>query len=365
MKRTRDGFESLVALTLAVLFVFAARSEQTEPTPAGARQAATKPDARVGHTPPASPATVGRDASSPRAVPPRGWWQVSKRVFVQFSAHRVMAVGAGIVFYTLLSVFPAVAALVSLYGLFADASTISTTLSGLAGVIPDGAVQIVHDQVSRLTEKGGGKLGLGFAISLVAAIWSANQGMKALFDGLNIVYDETEKRSFIRLTLITLCVTACALLFLLVALTGVVVLPIVLKFVGLSAGVQNAIELLRWPLLLVIIGFFLSMIYRIGPSRASAQWQWVSYGGAIAAVLWVIISAAFSYYVSHFGSYNKTYGSLGAVIGFMTWIWISAMVVLIGAEFNAELEHQTGRDSTTGAPVPAGTRGAVKADQVA
>ena len=312
-----------------------------------------------------SAAGPGAMAKSPAEIPPRGWWAVLKRVGTQFSAHRVMAEAAGVVFYVLLAIFPAVAALVSLYGLFADPKTVSDQMGALSGVMPGGGLDIIKDQVTRVASNGGGKLGLGLAIGLATALWSANAGMKALFDVLNVVYDEHEKRGYVRLTLITLGFTVASLLFVLLAMAAVVVLPVALKFVGLDAVAKTLLDLLRWPLMLLVVAGFLSIIYRYGPSRRHARWRWVSWGGGVAAVLWVGVSLAFSFYVSNFGSYNKTYGSLGAAIGFMTWIWISVIVVLLGAELNAELERQTARDSTTGPERPMGERGATKADTVA
>ena len=182
---------------------------------------------------------------------------------------------------------------------------------------------------------------------------------------LNVVYDEHEKRSYIRRTLISLAVTLGTLVFVMVVMAAVVALPIALNFVGLGKVTDLLLRVARWPLLLVIVTVMLAVIYRYGPSRTEARWRWVSWGGAFAAIVWVLVSLAFSWYVAHFGSYNKTYGSLGAAIGFMTWIWISATIVLIGAELNAEMEHQTKRDTTTGAEKPLGARGANKADTVA
>ena len=308
---------------------------------------------------------AGAVANSPAEIPPHGWWAVLKRVGKQFSEHRVMAEAAGVVFYVLLAIFPAIGALVSLYGLFADPKTVSDQLGALSGVLPGGGMDIIKDQVTRVAANGGGKLGLGLAIGLATSLWSANAGMKALFDVLNVVYDEHEKRGYVRLTLVTLGFTVASLVFVLLAMAAVVVLPVALKFVGLDEVAKTLLSVLRWPLMLVVVAGLLSVIYRYGPSRARARWRWVSWGGGVAAVLWVLVSLAFSFYVSNFGNYNKTYGSLGAAIGFMTWIWISCMVVLLGAELNAELEQQTARDSTTGPERPLGQRGATKADTVA
>jgi membrane protein len=216
----------------------------------------------------------------------------------------------------------------------------------------------------KLESKSNTKLGLGFLFGLGIALWSANAGMKATIDALNVVYDEMEKRSFIRLTLISLLFTFGAITSLMFALGAVIVAPIVLSFAGLSGFSGVLIAVLRWPLLLLLATVALAAIYRYGPSRRGARWQWLSVGSVAAAVAWLLSSVLFSWYIANFGSYNATYGSLGAVVGMMMWMWISAVVILLGAELNAEIEHQTARDSTIGAAKPLGRRGAIMADTV-
>ncbi|WP_407520439.1 YihY/virulence factor BrkB family protein [Methylobacterium oryzisoli] len=310
----------------------------------------------------------GRKAEHPTEIPAKGWKDVLYRVYLEFQKDRVLSVAAGVTFYTLLAIFPAVAALVSLYGLFTDPATINDHLALLQGVLPAGALDIIGEQVKRITSKGGTTLGVTFFTSLAISLWSANAGVKAVFDALNIVYEEEEKRSFIQLNLQSLAFTLGGLLFVVIALTGIVVLPLVLNFIGYF-GISlspNAwyIALVRWPILLAILLFGLAMLYRYGPSRDKARWRWVTPGSLVAGVVWLAGSIAFSWYVSNFGNYNETYGSLGAAIGFMTWIWISATIVLIGGEINAELEHQTVRDTTVGPERPLGTRQARMADTV-
>lgn len=309
--------------------------------------------------------TAGQGADTPTEIPAGGWWAISKRVAANISGHRLLTEAAGITFFTLLALFPALAALVSIYGLFADPASISKNLDALSGVVPEGGMAIIADQVHSLAAKGGTALGFGVVLGLGTSLWSANQGTKALFDALNIVYDEEEKRSFLLRTASTLAFTLGIIVFVLLALAAVVAVPVVLNQVGLSAVGDLLLRLLGWPLLLVALAVLLACIYRFGPSRERARWRWVTWGGGVAAVLWVLGSIGFSYYVSHFGTYNKTYGSLGAVVGFMTWLWLSATIVLVGAEVNAEMEHQTERDTTTGPETAPGHRGATKADQVA
>ncbi|WP_134500019.1 YihY/virulence factor BrkB family protein [Microvirga pakistanensis] len=306
----------------------------------------------------------GREADTPTDIPAKGWKDILWRTYEEFGKDRVTSVAAGVTYYALLAVFPAIAALVSIYGLFADPATIQDHLNAMSGVLPGGALEIIGEQVQRIASKGGGALGFGFIFGLAVSLWSANAGIKAVFDALNIVNDEEEKRSFIRLNLTSLTFTLGAILFILVALGGIVVLPIVLNFIGIGQGMEWLISLVRWPILLAGVIFGLSLIYRFGPSRDKAEWKWVTPGGIVAAVLWVAASMLFSWYVSNFGNYNETYGSLGAVIGFMTWIWLSSIIVLLGAEINAEMEHQTVKDTTEGAQQPLGTRGAKMADTV-
>jgi membrane protein len=308
---------------------------------------------------------AGRDAERPSEIPPQGWWMILKRTFAQASDDRLLAEAAGVTFYALLALFPAIAALISLYGLVADPATISKHLQALSGVIPGGGMQLIEEQVGRVTSKPPTSLGIGAVIGLLVSLWSANQATKAMFDALNVIYEEKEKRGFIRLTLTTLAFTLGGLVFALVAMGAVVALPIVFNVIGLGGVIEWVLRIARWPLLMLLVGLVLAALYRFGPSRDEPRWRWVSWGSALATVVWLAVSLGFSWYVESFGSYNETYGSLGAVIGFMTWIWISAAVVLLGGELNAEMEHQTARDTTKGPEQPLGARGARMADTVA
>lgn len=306
----------------------------------------------------------GRAADKPTDIPSKGWKDVLWRVYEEIGEDRLLSVAAGVTFYTLLAIFPAVAALVSLYGLFADPATINDHLTSMAGVLPGGALEIIGEQVKRISSQGEGTLGFAFFSGLAISLWSANAGMKAIFDALNIVYEEEEKRSFIQLNLRSLAFTLGALVFLLLALGSVVVLPIVFEFLHLGDILEPVLAIARWPILLAVTVFALAVLYRYGPSRDTAEWRWLTPGSLTAGVVWLIGSMLFSWYVSSFGNYNETYGSLGAAIGFMTWIWISATIILIGGEINAEAEHQTANDTTVGPAKPMGARGAVMADRV-
>ncbi|WP_367116326.1 YihY/virulence factor BrkB family protein [Bradyrhizobium sp.] len=304
----------------------------------------------------------GRLANSPSEIPARGWKDILLRVYQNIPEHRVVSLAAGVTFYVLLAIFPAIAALVAIYGLFADPATLGVRLQAMSGMLPSGAIDIIRDQLTRVASQPGGTLGLTFAVSLGVSLWSANAAMKSLFDMLNIVYSEREKRGFIALNAVSLVFTAGGILFVLLALGAMVVLPPALRYFGLSDITEFVVQVARWPALFVIVTLALALIYRYGPSRDKPQWRWITWGSAFAAFGWLVASILFSWYAANFGKFNETYGSLGAVIGFMTWIWLSAIVILIGAELDAEMEHQTARDTTTGSPKPMGARRATMAD---
>ena len=308
---------------------------------------------------------AGADADSPTQMTAKGWKQVLLRTFKQISSDHVMLVAAGVTFYVLLALFPALAALVSIYGFFADPTTIQEQIGALQGVLPGGALEIIEEQLKTLASQDNSSLGLTFLIGLGVALWSANGGMKSIIEALNIAYEEVEKRGFVKLTLTAFAFTLGALLFVIVALFGVVAVPALIQNMALGPVVEPLMNWLRWPLMFVAVAGFITLIYRYGPSRDPAKWRWLTGGALLAAVLWVVVSVLFSWYVANFGSYNETYGSLGAAIGFMTWIWISTIIVLACAELNSELEHQTRLDTTTGPDEPMGQRGAIMADRVA
>ena len=305
----------------------------------------------------------GRSADSPTEMPAAGWKDILKRTYRDIGENRLTLVSAGVTFFVLLAIFPAIAALVSVYGLIADVSTINQQIDALRGVLPSGGVDIVSEQVKRLTEKGDTALGLTALFGIALSVWSANGGVKHVFDALNLVYNERERRGFFKLNLVSLAFTAGALLFVVIALAGIVAVPVAIQFLGMSSDAWW-LALLRWPALFVVVILMLAVLYRYGPSRDAPRWRWVTPGGMFAAFLWLAGSLLFSWYVSNFGSYDKTYGSLGAAIGFMTWIWLSTTIVLLGAQLNAELEHQTAKDTTVGEPKPLGTRDARMADTV-
>ena len=305
----------------------------------------------------------GEDAFTPTEIPLPGWKEIFRRTYFEVGRDRVLAVAAGVTFYGLLALFPALTAFVSLYGLAADPGTIAGHFALLDGFLPAGALDFLRDEVARIRGSGGATLGLAFFISLAVAIWSANAGVKALFDALNVAYGEDEKRGFFKLNAISLAFTVGILLFLLTALGAIAVLPVVLDYLYLGTFSEWLISVGRWPVLFIVLMAALAILYRLGPSRDDAQWRWVSPGALFAAISWIAGSIAFSWYVANFADYNKTYGTIGAVIGLLTWIWLSATILLIGAELNSEAERQTDRDTTKGPAMPIGLRGADAADR--
>ena len=301
----------------------------------------------------------GRSARHPGQIPLRGWKDIVWRAWTEFNRDNIPQVAGGVTFFGLLAIFPAMAAFVSLYGLFFDPSTAAQQVRLLAGVLPAEALGFVNDQLTRLTSAKHSGLSIGFVTGLLLSLWSANAGMKAMMVGLNIAFEEKEKRNFLKLNLVSLTFTLGGLIFVMLSGGAVIVVPIILGFIGYQG---SGLALLRWPALLLVAVGALAVLYRYGPSRQRERWKWVSAGSALAAVLWLVTSLLFSQYVAHFGHYDKTYGSLGAVIGFLTWIWVSVITVLFGAEINSEIEHQTAVDTTSGASLPMGERGAVMAD---
>jgi membrane protein len=284
-------------------------------------------------------AARGLRASTPAEIPARGWKDILKRFYQRLDDDRILAIAAGVTFYALLAIFPAIAALVSIYGLFSDPGTIAKHLDDISGMVPGGAIEVVRGQLENLTAKGNSALGVAFVIGLAISLWSANSGVKAMMDALNVAYAEREKRGFFRLNATSLVFTLGGIVAVIVGLGAIVVLPLALQYLGLDRE-KWITEAIKWPVLFVVVGLALSVLYRYAPSRREAKWRWITWGSAVATVGWIAVSILFSWYATNFGSYNKTYGSLGAVVGFMTWIWLSVTVILIGAELDAEMERR-------------------------
>lgn len=304
----------------------------------------------------------GRDADAPQAIPVRGWRDILIRTWKEFSEDQAPLVAAGVTFYTLLALFPGIGAFVALWGLFGDVAATQRDVQGLSALLPGGAITVISDQIDNVAATSDGGLSLAALGGFLVSLWSANGATKAIIAGIGLAYDEPDERGFVRTTLVSLAFTAGFLGFALLAL-AVIALQVSIGE-GVSAGAGLLFRMLSWPVLFAMLCLGLTVLYRYGPSRKRAKWRWVSWGSIVAATAWLAASVGFSIYAANFGSYDKTYGTLGAVIGFMTWIWISSMVVLLGAELNSEIEHQTARDSTVGAPKPMGARGATMADSV-
>jgi membrane protein len=296
--------------------------------------------------------------------PPGKFRGILLRTYQQMNDNRLLAVAAGVVFYGLLALFPAITALVSSYALFAKGSTINEHLSSLGSFLPGGAMEIVKDQVDRVLAKGDVKLGTAFLFSFLLAVWSANGGVKAVIDALNVAYEEKEERGFFKLNAVSLALTFGGLVAVLVAIGAIVALPLVLSAIGLNSVIEAVIRYGRWPVLVLMTLLGLAVLYRYAPSRRSPQWKWVTVGSAFATLTWLIGSALLSFYLANYAHYDATYGSLGAAIGLMIWMWMSAIVILLGAELNAQIEHQTTQDTTEGGTKPLGARDATVADSV-
>jgi membrane protein len=306
----------------------------------------------------------GRRARAPVQIPWRGWHDILLRTYHKILDNRLLALAAGVVFYSLLALFPAIAASVSSYALVSDAATIAKHLSLAADIVPSGTLDLLGQEITRIAAKSDGKLTLGFVFGLGIALWSANAGMKAIFDALNIIYDEDEKRGLVRLNLVSLFFTVCAIAAAGLAAALVVVFPLLLAVFGLSSLDFPVVAYLRWPVMFFLIIVGLAVLYRYGTSRRQPKWRWISVGSVVATLAWLAVSSLFSWYLGNFANYNATYGALGAVVGLMMWMWLTTIVVLVGAALNAEIEHQTARDSTVGPAKPLGSRGAVMADTV-
>jgi membrane protein len=307
-----------------------------------------------------SPPAEGHRPASPFQIPWAEWKQILWRTYARIDQDRLLAIAAGVVFFGLLAIFPAITALVSFYGLFANPSTIAGNLQSLALMLPEGSFQIVQDQIARVLAKGGTELGATFLFGLAFAIWSANAGVKALIDALNVAYGEREKRSFLQLNLLSLAFTVAGIAALLLMVAAVVAFPLMLDHLGLGPESKLIFSLARWPLLFLILWGALGLLYRFGRSREHPRWEWRNAGTLAAALLWIAGSSLLSWYLSNFANYNATYGSLGAAIGLMMWMWMSAIIVLWGAELNSEIERQM--DTTATGPRPLGARDAARAD---
>lgn len=310
--------------------------------------------------------TSGRQATTPREVPPRGWWQILKRTYKEATDDNLGLIAAGVAYYSFLAMVPALGALVLTYGLVFDPSEIGRHMHALTGQIPADAARLIDEQLTSVAQTATGKKGLGLALALLLAVYGAMKGAGAVVTALNIVYEEPETRGFIKTTLLNAAITLVGLLLAVALLVSASVTGFLERFAGgLGEGGAIAIKLLSWATTAALASAAIAALYRFAPARQHAKWRWLTPGSVLATFGLIVATLGFGFYAANFGDYNATYGSLGAVVVLLLWLSLSAYVLLLGAEFNAELEHQTERDTTTGAEKPLGQRGARMANEVA
>lgn len=312
--------------------------------------------------PDTSPARPGAGASEPTEVPARGWWQILRRAWREQGQDNVSILAGAVAYFSFLSIFPALIAAISIWGIAADPGTVVSQAESFLSQLPDDASSIVTDQLESVASGASGALSLGVAVTIVLALWSASGGMGTMIKAINIAYDETDERGLVRGRALSLALTIGAIAFVLLALGLVAVLPAVLGVVDLGPVTRFLVLVGRWVVLAAAILVALAILYRVAPDRDDAKFRWVSAGALVAAVGWLLASAGFSLYVSNFGSYNETYGAVAGAAILLLWLYLSAFIVLMGAEINAEAERQTRRDTTRGEERPRGQRNAVAAD---
>ena len=307
----------------------------------------------------------GREADSPTEFGAAAWKDVALRVKDEISNDHVSLVAAGVAFYGLLAIFPGIAALMAIAGLVLEPQTVVQQLDQLGTILPEEASNIILGQAQDVAGAQGGGLGLAAAVGLLLAFWSASAGTSSLMEGINFAYDEEDSRGFIKRTLVRLVMTLGIIVGFVVILAIAVAVPVALQFLTeLGPVAQILIAVVRWAVIFAIVVAGLAAIYRFAPNRDDPQWRWTTPGALVATVLWVAGSIALAIYVRNFASYQETFGALAGVVILLMWLWMSAFIILLGAELDSEMEAQTRRDTTVGKPEPMGTRGAVKADNL-
>ena len=306
----------------------------------------------------------GRTAERPQDIPARGWWDIAMRVKNEMTTDNVDIIAGGLALYALLAVFPALAAAVSIYGLFASPGDIANHLQQVSGILPEDAANILQQQLSKLSEHPQDTLSFGIVLGIALALWSARKGMVALMTATNVAYDEEEHRGFFKQLFISLAFTVGAVIGFLAVLLLALAVPLGVSLLPLGPAAEVVLLIARWILLFGVAVLGLAIVYRFAPSRQNAQWRRITPGSLIAATLWLAGSLLFALYVRNWGSYGETYGALGGVIVLLMWFYLSGYIIILGAEINAEMERQTMKDTTTGAPKPRGARGAYSADTV-
>ncbi|WP_138936644.1 YihY/virulence factor BrkB family protein [Roseovarius arcticus] len=306
----------------------------------------------------------GRNAEKPTDIPAKGWLDIALRVKNEMASDHVGLIAAGVAFYTLLAIFPALTALLAIGGLLVDPTQIVDELQTLTNIMPQEVATIILSQAQDVAGSRQGGLGLAAVLGIVLALYSASKGVGSLIEGLNVAYDEDETRGFIWLKIITFGLTVALIAGAVLVMILLMAVPAAMAFVNLGPAVEIAVAGASWLLMLALLAVALSALYRFGPDRDQAEWRWVSIGSIAACVVWLLASVGFALYASNFGSYNESFGSLGGAIVLLMWLWISAYIVLMGAELNAEMEAQTRYDTTVGHDEPMGERGAEKADRL-
>ncbi|MFD1612667.1 YihY/virulence factor BrkB family protein [Sphingomonas tabacisoli] len=308
----------------------------------------------------------GRDAASPLEMPPRGWLDVLKRSWKEMGEDNLSLIAAGIAFYAFLSMVPLLGAIVLSYGLVANPESVVRQLQQLSTMLPADAAQLIGDQLLNVVHTAAGKKGVGLALALALAFWGGTKATGAIVTALNIAYEEEDKRGYVKRTLLNLAMVLGAVVAVGLAMGAIAVFARLQDFLpGAPEVVLWLGRFVSWVVLAAIGAGGAATIYRYGPDRDAAKWTWLTPGSVFAALGWGVLTAGFGFYVANFGHYGATYGSLSAVIVLLTWLYLSALLLLLGAELNAELEHQTARDTTQGPERPLGTRGAEMADRVA
>jgi membrane protein len=334
---------------------------------AAAEAARSGPAQDPHRVPPGGPSDAelpGVHAEKPTQIPWAGWKQILKRAWAENKADNMPIIGGGVAFFGFLSLFPALIATISIYGLVSTPEDVTRQINDLSAQLPREAQSLLREQLTTIAQNSGGALSVGLVVSILAALWSASGGVGNLITAINIAYDEVDARNAVKKKLMSLGMTLGAIVFVLITFTLVAVVPTVLEALPLGVVGTVLAQIVRWTLLLAVFTGSLAVLYRIAPDRDAPKLRWVSLGSVIVTVIWVIVSVGFSLYVDNFGSYDKTYGTIAGVIVLMLWLYLTCFLVLLGAEINSEAEHQTAHDTTEGPPRPMGQRDATMADEL-
>jgi membrane protein len=341
------------------------RVEEKAARRAAAKAATQRPAGDPDRPPPGAPSPEqlpGIEAERPTDIPWRGWKQILKRSWAENKADNMPIIAGGVAFFGFLSIFPALIALISIYGLVASPATVAKQVENLSKQLPSSAASLIKEQLTSIVSNSGSALSISLVISILAALWSASGGVGNLITAVNLAYDEVEARNFIKLKLTSLALTLGGIVFVLVTFGLVAVVPAVISALPLGIVGTVLAQIATWIVLLGVFAGALAVLYRVAPDRDAPKFRWVSLGAVIVTIIWALVSVIFALYVNNFGSYDKTYGAIAGVIVLMLWLYLTCYLVLLGAEINSEAEHQTAHDTTKGEPQPMGVRDAKMAD---